>query len=180
MWGDEDKPQDADAKYEKEAPVQASSASFGASAPERPCGALVRSHIHACRCQAEFCKVSCALSPPAPSPGKHHDHKKKQHICAQVDNKTDLEYQAGQDDREEAAGEDQQQKPADGTKPDEKPQPEGAAGEEEQQQDVPEQVLQSAILSSQAVTQHSTWLRAVQQRRKATDYAAPSPEACLS
>jgi hypothetical protein len=58
-----------------------------------------------------------------------------------VDNKTDLEYQAGQDDREEGANEDRQQKPADGSKPDEKQLPEGAAGEEEQQQDVPEQVL---------------------------------------
>ena len=61
--------------------------------------------------------------------------------CAQVDNKTDLEYQAGQDDKEEGANEDQQQKPADGSKPDEKQQPEGAGEEEEQQQDVPEQVL---------------------------------------
>jgi hypothetical protein len=33
MWGDEDKPQDADAKYEKDAPVQASSTSFVVSSP---------------------------------------------------------------------------------------------------------------------------------------------------
>ncbi len=88
---------------------------------------------------------------------------KQQHIYAQVDNQRDLEYQAGQDDKEEGAGEDQQQKPADGTKPEEKQPPEGAAGEEEQQQDVPEQVLQSAVLSSQnavpsCAVQRMTWL----------------------
>ena len=65
-----------------------------------------------------------------------------------MDNKTDLDYQAGQDDREEGADEDRQQKPADGSKPDETHQPEGAGGEEEQQQDIPEQVLRSMSSSS--------------------------------
>jgi actin-related protein len=91
--------------------------------------------------------VSCAEKPLAASPCKQREAKPD--VCAQVDNKTDLEYQAGQENQEEGANEDRQQKPADGSKPEEKQPPEGAAGEEEQQQDVPEQVLQSAVLSSQ-------------------------------
>ena len=90
------------------------------------------------------------------------------HVCAQVDNKTDLEYQAGQKDKEEGAGEDRQQEPADGAKPDEKQPPEGAAGEEEQQQDVPEQVLQLAILKMQGAVPRSAWLCALQLRCMAT------------
>jgi hypothetical protein len=78
--------------------------------------------------------------------------------CAQVDNKTDLEYQAGQDENEDGVDDDKQQKPADGSKPQEKQQPEGTAGEEEQQEDVPEQVTKAAGSSICSVQSCSAWL----------------------
>ena len=50
MWGEEDKPQDADAKYEKDAPVQASRHLVSC---ECICASMRHwsSHFYACRCQ---------------------------------------------------------------------------------------------------------------------------------